>query len=371
MSKQKITINLDEEILTRFKEMPGNYQTNINQALLSACKKKNTHEYAETIFNSLNKLKKNRYQEFNRLCAHINNNEVDYTYADFRYMIGALYYFMPDRFINLKDLDEDFIKYGIFEKMLLKLRLLINIGQLASYTQKSTSFLDVTGYLASAMYYLDVTFKQILSDLENNNYIMIPKIDIMHDYVDWEEDFDLQDGNYLAPLEFKQYNESLDVSLVENYVRNKALINLYKYHAKSQIEQEKDTNYTKYLNSFLRGYYTCKIEHDINYGGLDSSDVPNFVIFKIILSEQIKSSKEEMETTLREYGYIWDISAFIIPTTIETKPCLDEDGGCLLACEAPDFDYIDFYCSHIDEIIKNKLMIKSDIEQLESLIKIE
>jgi hypothetical protein len=378
MTKEKITLYLDEEVIANFQNQAnlgdGKYQTLINDALVRLINTKNLKEHAKILYDNLKKLKKDRLFKFHQYLAELDGTHqylteldgaiqsIKLSTYDMTDIITIIHYLNPKINFDVTALDEDFIKRDEFIKTAIKLQLINLIGCLIVNEVNERfhipAFIDTGSALAAALNFFSMSLDE-LRNMVNSISIVIDQEDIETEFYKWREDIPSEE--ILANNIAEQYRDD-EISVPSFTLFAKKIQTLQQIH--SLKEQNKDIPYKLY-EDFITCLYSIVTEHSINYDGFKFDEVVIDVsTFKVMLSDMIKialaSENIKLLKVIRENGFIWDPKELEIETT-QTPILTINESGSFIFIEDQESDegfcnYDKLFAEHFKEIVNKELL---------------
>lgn len=356
-TKQRITIRLDPQIIEFYKNNFENYQTAINDALNSIIQTKSIQSIAQQFYSKLKKLKKNRFNEFNSLTNTIDIDKIKLTFNDFTEIFATIKTIMPDFLIDIEDLNNDFLKQDDFAELLFEVYLIRQLGEIVA-EDIGVGTNDCSGAIALGIAFLGIRLDDLINYISREFYVTTNNDTLLEEWNDWDSASE-SNSELLALGSLQQSSEKISDDYLEYKIKINTIINIYNYHQMTEKEKSKYDIKQDYEN-FLQVMYTNIAYLSQNYGGGFIGDIPDFLIFKLIISDLIKliPSKDPVimqnipDYLFKELGFVWDISVFEIPT--KATPVLGlTDAGCFFIGDVDEpMDYKEAYKPHLLELLE-------------------
>ena len=373
-NKQRITIRLDSEIIDFFKSNHENYQTAINETLLKHINRITLTSLAQRFYSELKLLKDRKFIRFMHLVGCVKIDELSISFERTGVLWGLVKTIFPDMYLDIEDLNNDFFKCQEFTKFLLATYMVNQLGFVVAEDVGNESVYDNVGAFAIGLGFLDITLDEFENHFKDDLVwtVLTTEEELLEEFQDWD---DLTESNQyiLAMGSINQTSEKVNDELLEYKVKINSLQKLYQYYSQGNNKIKKKINVNQIYEDFLTVLYTRIAYQTQNYGGGDIWEIPHFIIFKLMISDLVKLYQAEktrnpdVDTDLpiyyfKENGFIWDLSAFIIPTKV--KPVLGFNGSMFFNTDdGEEMNYLEVYKPHLKEL----LSITKDEEEKDSI----
>ena len=356
-TKQRITIRLDAQIIEFYKNNFENYQTAINDALKSIIQTQSIQSIAQQFYSKLKKLKKNRFNEFNGLTNTIDINKIKLTFNNSTEIFATIKTIMPDFLIDIEDLNNDFLKQDDFAELLFEVYLIRQLGEIVA-EDIGAGTNDCSGAVALGIAFLGIRLDDLINYLSREFYVTTDNDTLLEEWSDWDSASE-SNSELLALGSLQQSSEKISDDYLEYKIKINTIINIYNYHQMTEKEKSKYNIKQDYEN-FLQVMYTNIAYNSQNYGGGYIGDIPDFLIFKLVISDLVKLISSKDADTMQnipdylftELGFVWDISVFEIPT--KATPILGlTDNGCFFIGDIDEpMNYAEAYKPHLLELLE-------------------
>ena len=315
------------------------------------------------IYSKLNPLKKNRFNELKRCVTHEHFSETKIT-MDFdliEEVFATVKTIMPDFMISIEDLNNEFWKQENFTSFLLTVYLIRKIGNIVAKAEGCGTN-DATGAIAFGLAFLGCSLDELVKYISSECDVITNNHDLLDEFWNWDNASELN-GELLALGSFNQSEEKVTECYLEHKVKIDSLISLYNYYKLPEKSKAKQ-DITPVHQDFLKVMYTNIAYHTVNFNGGDLDEIPDFLIFRLIISDLVKIIKSDgfnqgfehggkvPDYIFRENGFVWDPSIFILPT--KAKPVLGLDGVSFLQgdMDVKEMDYVEAYRPHLLELLE-------------------